>query len=178
MCGLAWLSGAVLLHNNTACRPNLELPVRLQPAWMLDSSVPHECSHPGAVSNESSTATHCAHCRIFMATELLHNHLASLPDLDILIGPQPAWMLASAALKPLPPNPSQRQKRSDELAQRRLSDARDPAKPFFRRTSFIGTMRADGTLTAAWPCQLRLHRLQPPGSQFGMGVVQRASQAN
>jgi hypothetical protein len=87
------LLNCVLLRINIACRPDLELPVGPQAAWMLDTGVSPEGFHPGVATYESSTAPHCAHCCIFMATELLHNHLASLPNLDILIGQQPAWML-------------------------------------------------------------------------------------
>ena len=50
---------------------------------MLDSSIPDKGLHQSAPADESSTATHRAHCHIFMATELLHNHAPCLPDLEI-----------------------------------------------------------------------------------------------
>ncbi len=90
MCGLTLLSGAVLLRNNFACRPNLEPPTASRPAWMLDSEVRTQGFHLGPAGDKSGTAWRCALCCMLLATDLLHNHAPCLPHLERPIGPQAA----------------------------------------------------------------------------------------
>jgi hypothetical protein len=91
------LSGAGLLRNDLACRLDLVPPVAAHPASMLDSGVRDQGFHCDFVIDKSSTAPLCALCCMLLATELLQDHRASVPDPDILISPQSAWMLASTA---------------------------------------------------------------------------------
>jgi hypothetical protein len=82
VCRLTLLSSAFLLRNNFACRPNLEPPIALQSAWMLDSGVPDEGFQWGAAADKNTTAPRCALFCMLLAADLLHNHGPCLPNLE------------------------------------------------------------------------------------------------